>query len=167
MQSYATMPLAECLGYLFRVRLPPKPRRCMHANIYMLPSARKHAGDHHQETGMWRSTVGLILTLALGLLVVPCATDAQQPMRLIGLLFNISPLSEAQWQQSPLRQKLRELGWHEGHNIAFELRYSEGKMDRLPDLVADLVRLRPDIIVTSGTQAVRAAQQATTTVPIV
>src|SRR5262249_13485640 len=74
---------------------------------------------------------------------------------------------EAQWQQSPFRQKLGELDWHEGHNIAFERRYAEGKLDRLPDLAADLVRLRPDIIVTGGTQGVRAAQQATTTIPIV
>ena len=139
----------------------------MRATIYMVPSARKHAGDQHQETGMWLSTVGLIITLALGLLVVPCTTDAQQPVKLIGLLINSYPPSEAQWQQSPFRQKLRELGWHEGHNIAFERRYTEGQTERLPDLAAELVRLRPDISATGGTPGARAAQQATTTIPIV
>ena len=115
---------------------------------------------------MWLSTVGLIITLALGFLVVPCTTDAQQPVKLIGLLINSYPPSEAQWQQSPFRQKLRELGWHEGHNIAFERRYTEGQTERLPDLAAELVRLRPDIIATGGTSGARAAQQATTTIPI-
>ena len=113
------------------------------------------------------SAIGLILTLALGFLVAPLCSNAQQPVKLIGILNPGSPPSEAQRQQSPFLQKLRELGWHEGHNIAFERRYAEGKLDRLPDLAADLVRLRPDVIVTPGTPGVRAAQQATTTIPIV
>jgi putative tryptophan/tyrosine transport system substrate-binding protein len=116
---------------------------------------------------MWLSTVGLIITLALSFLVVPRATDAQQPVKLIGILGDGPTPSEAQRQQSPFWHKLRELGWHEGHNIAFEGRYAEGQMDRLPDLAAALVRLRPDVIVTGGTLGVRAAQQATTTIPIV
>jgi putative ABC transport system substrate-binding protein len=112
-------------------------------------------------------TIALIVMLALSLLVVPCATDAQQPIKLIGILGQASPPSEAQWQQSLFRQKLRELGWHEGHNIAFERRDAEGQTDRLPDLAAELVRLKPDVIVTGGTPGARAAQQATTTIPIV
>ena len=115
------------------------------------------------------STVGLIITLALSLLIVPHTTDAQQPVKvsLIGMLGRGSPPSEVEWQQSPFRQKLGELGWQEGHNIAFERRDAEGKLDRLPDLAAELVRLKPDVIVTGGTPGVRAAQQATTTIPIV
>jgi putative tryptophan/tyrosine transport system substrate-binding protein len=114
------------------------------------------------------STVELI-ALTLSLLVVPHTTDAQQSVKvsLIGLLGLGSYPSETEWQQSPFRQKLHELGWHEGHNIAFERRYAEGKLDRLSDLAADLVRLRPDVIVTGGTPGVRAAQQATATIPIV
>jgi putative ABC transport system substrate-binding protein len=139
----------------------------MRVTIYMVLSARKHARDQHQETGLWLSTVGLILTLALGLLVVPCATDAQQPVKLIGLLINASPPFEGELQYSLFQQKLRELGWQEGHNIAFERRYTEEQSERLPDLAAALVRLRPDIIVTGGTPGARAAQQATTTIPIV
>lgn len=118
---------------------------------------------------MWLSTLALIITLALSLLVVPPATDAQQSVKvpLIGIL-GIGPYpSEAQLQQSPFLQKLRELGWHAGQNIAVERRYAEGQLDRLPGLAADLVRFRPDVIVTGSTPGVRAAQQATTTIPIV
>jgi putative tryptophan/tyrosine transport system substrate-binding protein len=118
---------------------------------------------------MWHSTVGCLVIVALSLLMVPRATNAQQPVKVarIGIL-GIGPYpSEAEQQQSPLQQKLRELGWQEGHNMAFEHRFAEGKLDRLPDLAADLVRLRPDVIVARGTPALRAAQQATTTIPIV
>jgi putative tryptophan/tyrosine transport system substrate-binding protein len=137
----------------------------MIANICRVPSARKHAGDRRQETATWPSTVGLILMLALSLFAQLQATDAQQPVKvpLIGVLGD----SAVQWQQSPFWPKPRELGWHEGDNIAIEGRYAEGKLDRLPDLAADLVRLGPDVIVTGGTLGVRAAQQATTTIPIV
>src|SRR5262249_6283994 len=103
----------------------------------------------------------------IGLLWVPLVATAQQPVKLIGILGSGSPPSEAQRQQSPFRHKLRELGWHEGHNIAFEGRYAEGETERLPDRAAALVRLRPDIIVTGVTPGVRAVQQMTTTIPIV
>jgi putative ABC transport system substrate-binding protein len=66
-----------------------------------------------------------------------------------------------------LRQRLRELGYLEGHNIAFESRFGEGKPDRLPGLAAELVGLKVDVIVTSGTPASLAAKQATRTIPIV
>lgn len=118
---------------------------------------------------MWLSSVGLIIALAFSLLVIPRVTGAQKPTKvlLIGVLGTGFPPSEAQRQQSPFLQKLRELGWREGYNIAFERRDAEGKLDRLPDLAADLVRRKPDVLVVGGTQAVRAAQQATTTIPIV
>src|SRR6185436_14612141 len=66
-----------------------------------------------------------------------------------------------------LRRGLRELGWIEGHNLAIEYRWAEGRPERLPQLVAELVQSKVDVIVLSGVQAVRAAQQATTTIPIV
>ena len=118
---------------------------------------------------MWHSIVGCLVIVALSLLMVPRATDAQQPVKvpLIGVLGMGFPPSEAVRQQSPFWQKLRELGWQEGHNIAVERRFAEGKLDRLPDLAADLVRLKPDVIVTGSTPGVLAAQQATTTIPIV
>ena len=66
------------------------------------------------------------------------------------------------------RQGLRELGYVEGQNLVIEYRYAEGKKERLPDLAAELVRLKVDVIVTSGsTRAIRAAQRTTRTIPIV
>jgi len=108
-----------------------------------------------------------IITLALSLLVVPCGPEAQQPRKLIGILLSGNLVSGAEWHQHPFRQKLDELGWHEGDNIAFAHRAAEGETERLPDLAAALVRLRPDVMVTGGTPGMRAAQQATTTIPIV
>ena len=65
------------------------------------------------------------------------------------------------------RQGLRELGYVEGKNIIIQFRYAEGKLDRLRDLAAELVRLKVDIIVTAGPPATRAAKEATATIPIV
>ncbi len=65
------------------------------------------------------------------------------------------------------RQGLRELGYVEGKNIIVEYRYAENKFERLPDLAAELVRLKVDVIVTAGTPSIRAAQHATNTIPIV
>jgi putative ABC transport system substrate-binding protein len=69
--------------------------------------------------------------------------------------------------QRAFRHALHELGWVEGHNLAVEWRWSEGARDRLPDLAAELVRLQVDIIAAAGGDAIRAAQQATRTIPIV
>ena len=66
-----------------------------------------------------------------------------------------------------LRDGLRDLGYVEGRNIVFERRYADGHMERLPDIAADLVRLRVDVIVTGSSIHVAAARQATTTIPIV
>ena len=71
------------------------------------------------------------------------------------------PLAEA------FREGLRELGYVEGKNIIVECRYGEGRLERLPGLAADLVRLNVDIIVTGGRPSTRAAKQATSTIPIV
>jgi putative ABC transport system substrate-binding protein len=118
---------------------------------------------------MQRCTLGLLVTIALSICAVPLAAEAQPPVKvpLIGILGHGPYPSEAQLQRSSFLQGLRELGWHEGQNIAIARRYTEGKRDRLPALAADLVRLRPDVIVTASTQGVLAAKQATTTVPIV
>src|SRR4030095_15319439 len=65
------------------------------------------------------------------------------------------------------RQELSKLGWIEGKNITIESRFAEGKNDRLPELAADLVRLKVDLIVVAATPAALAAKRATTTIPIV
>jgi putative tryptophan/tyrosine transport system substrate-binding protein len=62
---------------------------------------------------------------------------------------------------------LRELGWVEGENVVFERRYAENRLERLPELAADLVRLKVDVIVATGTLAPLAAKRATSTIPIV
>src|SRR5205807_7727573 len=65
------------------------------------------------------------------------------------------------------RQGLRDLGYVEGKSIVIEWRYAEGKFDRLPDLAAELVRLKVDVMVTAGPQSTRPAKEATSTIPIV
>ena len=96
----------------------------------------------------------------------PLAAWAQQPkVSTVGVLVVDSPGSEQFW--NGLREALRGLGYIEGQNIRFEFRSDEGKQNRLPDLAAELVRLKPDVIVVWFTPAVRAAKQATSDIPIV
>jgi len=101
-------------------------------------------------------------------LTAPLAAEAQQAgTRRIGLLETSSPSPARVPLWETLRQRLRELGYLEGQNIAFESRFGEGKPDRLSGLAAELVGLKVDVIVTSGTPASLAAKQATRTIPIV
>jgi putative ABC transport system substrate-binding protein len=99
-----------------------------------------------------------------GLLAAPLAAEAQQRGKIvrIGVLGN-SP--GPPWEA--FRHGLRELGYVEGHNIAIEWRWTEGRVERAPELAMDLVRLKVDVIVASAPPATRAAQQATSTIPIV
>jgi putative ABC transport system substrate-binding protein len=87
------------------------------------------------------------LFIVLALFFTPLAAEAQEPTRVarIGLLSPFSPSATALWHQA-FRQGLRDLGWVEGKNLSIEYRYAEGRNDRLPDLAADLVRLKVDII---------------------
>jgi putative ABC transport system substrate-binding protein len=98
----------------------------------------------------------------------PLAARAQQTgkMSRIGYLGSSSPSLEPHYVEA-FRQKLRDLGHVEGENIAIEYRWAEGQDDRLPNLATQLVRLRPDVIVTTGTPGTQAAMQATKTIPIV
>jgi len=104
-----------------------------------------------------------VLLLAWGSLA-----DAQQPKKVprIGYL-SASSASSISSRVEALRQGLRELGYVEGKNIVIEQRYAEGKPDRLSALVAELVRLKVDVIVSAGPLTTRAAKEATSTVPIV
>ena len=102
------------------------------------------------------------------LLAAPLAAEAQPAGTWrIGLLETSSPSPARVRLLETLRQRLRELGYLEGQNIAFESRFAEGKTDQLPGLAAELVGLKVDVIVTSGTPASLAAKQATRTIPIV
>src|SRR5262250_2086299 len=94
----------------------------------------------------------------------PLAARAQQQagkVPRIGFLGLTSP-SDRPSLLDAFRQGLRELGWVEGQNIVIDYRYAEGRVDRLPDLAAELVRLKVDLIVASaGTQVATAAKNAT------
>jgi putative ABC transport system substrate-binding protein len=121
-----------------------------------------------EDSTMRRSAIGLILTLALGLLLALLAAEAQQPKNVprIGLLITNSRASESTSFEA-FHRGLQELGYVEGQNIVIEYRYADGKLEQLPQFAAELVRLNVEVIVTSGTPPTHAAQQATKTIPIV
>src|SRR5437773_2919945 len=102
------------------------------------------------------------------LLALSFPVEAQQPKKVsrIGYLVSSDPVTESTRSEG-IRQALRDLGYVEGQNIAFEYRYAEGKLDRFPELAAELVRLKVDAIFAQSTASVQAAKKATATVPIV
>ena len=110
----------------------------------------------------------LIVTIGAGALATPLGSFAQQPAKMyrIGFLSSESP-SSYRTRVEALRAGLHELGYEGGKNLVIEFRWAEGKNDRLPELAAELVRLKVDLIVTHGSILLRAAQNATTTIPIV
>jgi putative ABC transport system substrate-binding protein len=109
----------------------------------------------------------LVLLAALAL-ISPDLAQAQQQTKVkkIGLLSSF-PASRRNSGTEVIRRELRELGYFEGKNISFEYRYSEGKLDRLPALSDELVRLKVDVILTFSTPAARALKDATSRIPIV
>jgi ABC-type uncharacterized transport system substrate-binding protein len=94
----------------------------------------------------------------------PASAQVQKASR-IGFLANVA--TTAAIELKPFRERLRELGYGEGQNFALEHRYWEGKVERLPALAEELVGLKCDVIVTSGTEAGNAAKNATKTIPVV
>ena len=117
---------------------------------------------------MWCSAVGVIVTLTLSLLAVPLAAEAQSPRKghRIGFLWN-SSLSFTHHQLEAFRHGLSERGYVEGEHFTIENRYAEGNPALLPGLAAELVGLQVEVIVTSGSQAIQAVKQATSTIPVV
>jgi len=107
-------------------------------------------------------TIGLISTLALGLLAAPLPGEVQQTSKVYRLGY-LGPRGVSK----NFRKGLRELGYIEGQNIVIEGRFSKGKRELFPEFAAELVRLRVDLILAVGVYAVRAAKQATRTIPIV
>src|SRR5918994_1270282 len=118
---------------------------------------------------MKKAAVGSILVVVL-LFAVAVIAQAQQPVRTPARIGYLSPgtrTSESARSEA-IRQALRELGYIEGQNIATEYRYAEGKRDRFPELAAELVRLKVDVLVVAGGNSpVRAVKNATKTIPIV
>jgi len=110
----------------------------------------------------------LLGTLASALLAAPFAAGAQTAGKLYRIVYlgNSSAVMETDLVDS-FRQGLRNLDYVEGRNVVIEYRWAEGRNDLFPALVAEAVRLKPDVIVTSGTPATLAAKEATRTTPIV
>src|SRR2546427_11099593 len=106
-----------------------------------------------------------LIGLALALALAPLVAEAQ-PAEKLARIGYLSLVSAADTPKA-LLQGLRELGYVEGQNLVIEYRYAEGKAERLPDLAAELVSLKVDIIVAGGTPPPLAAKRATTTIPIV
>lgn len=89
-------------------------------------------------------TVTLIITLALGILTAPLAADAQPPAKKIPRVGFLSSYPALSPFQEGFRRALGEMGYVAGQNLAIEWRWAEGKVERLPELAADLVRLKVD-----------------------
>ncbi len=120
---------------------------------------------------MTASRLVLVITLTIGLLPAPLAAEAQQPagkVYRIGFLFEALRVADiVRSQDSPFSRALSELGYTEGQNLLVELRSAEGRIERIPEIVAEFVRLRVDVIVVSTSRVAHRAKQATSTVPIV
>jgi len=120
---------------------------------------------------MTRCRIGLLITLAFGLLVAPLVADAQlvgKVYRIGYLAVGVSPTPSVPYQGlEAFRLALRDLGYVEGRNLLMEYRWGELKSDTLPALAAELVRLQVDLIVVPDTPAAVAAKNATQTIPIV
>jgi len=109
-----------------------------------------------------------VLTLSALLFAFCASAHAQQPTKVFRIGFlDQSTASGSAVLAEAFRQELSKLGWIEEKNIAFEYRFAEQKNERLPELAADLVRLKVDLIVASGTPGALAAKNATTAIPIV
>ena len=112
--------------------------------------------------------IGLAVILTLSLALAPVAAEAQQQVEKVYRVGWIAASPTAGPQlAAAFRLGLRERGYVEGQNLIFEMRYHGGQLQRLPELVAELVRLRVDTIFVNGDQAIKAAKGATTTIPIV
>src|SRR5713226_7660428 len=106
--------------------------------------------------------------MAGSLLAAPLAAGAQQPAKLptIGFLGSGTAAAQSQWTAAFV-QRLRELGWSEGRNVAIEYRWAEGRSERFAEIAAEFVRLKVDVILTHNTPPALAAKQATSVIPIV
>jgi len=110
-----------------------------------------------------------VIAIGTGALAAPLTAFTQRPAKVarIGYLQPITPQNGTSPFLEDFRQGLRELGYVEGRNVQLEIRWGEGKLERMPALAAELVRLNVDVIVAVSSPAVLAAKQATRTIPIV
>jgi putative tryptophan/tyrosine transport system substrate-binding protein len=107
------------------------------------------------------------VTLLVAAAMLPRIARAQKPAAKIWRLGILQPGAPPDPLVYALQERLKELGYSEGHNIVYEYRWAEGKLDKLPELAKELVDLKVDIIITLSTPAAIAAQKATQTIPVV
>jgi putative ABC transport system substrate-binding protein len=109
------------------------------------------------------------LMVAAALLLIPVGAEAQQPGKLprIGILIPTAPPPPSHPYVEHLLQRLRALGYEDGKSAAIEIRYGDNNPDRVAEMAGELVRLQVEVIATGGDVSTRAAQRATTTIPIV
>ena len=140
----------------------------MHPTPGHAHSDRGPLGGRRAKPLLGLHTVGCLATLACSLLAAPCTPDAQPagPVHRIGVLSSRSHLAARVYVEA-LQQGLRDMGYVEGQNMAMAYRYAEDEAERLPELAAELVCFQVEVIVAWGAQAIRAAQHATRTIPIV
>src|SRR5262245_6316542 len=114
------------------------------------------------------ASVALTVILTIAVLAASPAAEAQPAGRAfrVGFLASYSASADTPLFDS-FRQGMRQLGYEEGRNIAYETRWAEGRLERLPGLAAELVGLKPDAILVATTPAAMAAKKATRTIPIV
>ena len=116
---------------------------------------------------MARKTIIVVWLVGLALWSIPFAEAQPKKVPRIGYLVTGVPSSSSSLNLEAFRQGLRDFGYIEGKNIQIESRYAEGKLDRLPSLVAELVQPKVDVLISGTLVAIRAAKQATNTTPIV
>jgi hypothetical protein len=136
--------------------------------VYVLPWFRHKTSTAGGDRDAMKKNV-FCLALGAMLFALCFSADAQQPKKVsrLGYLSSFEPVAESARAEG-IRLALRERGHIEGQNITIEYRYAEGKIERAPELAAELVRLKVDIIVVAGgTGIIQAAKNATKTIPIV
>src|SRR5262245_63470983 len=112
--------------------------------------------------------IGLAVVLTMCLLAAPISAEAQQvKVYRVGVLNQAAPLTPGSQTGPVFTTALRDLGYIEGRNIVIDWRWAAGNNERYPRLAAELVALKPDVIVADTTPAVLAAKRATATIPIV
>jgi ABC-type uncharacterized transport system substrate-binding protein len=134
--------------------------------IGRISGASQRPGSRRAESGQWFCTILIALALA-SLTGLPATAQSRGNLPLVGVLEPGALADASRRCFGNFQQGLRDLGYVEGQHLAFAYRSADNQSDRRPDLAAELVRLTPDVLWTYSLPAVRAARQATTTIPIV
>src|SRR5690349_15166763 len=108
-----------------------------------------------------------LLLAAVALLALPRARAQSAKVFRVGYLSPVVPQNNSDFRFEAFRKALEDLGYVEGKNLRLEIRWGEGRLERMPELAAELVKLKVDVLVAASSPSVLAARQATRTIPIV